>query len=578
MKWKNPPPKPTSMNLFDKFFLRIFLLPGPLFHKLNVNMDHLRAILVAKLTMDNRRPAAFQQMRKQTEKKELNQATLKTMLVSLVMGLLFLFSFGVGTDLTSKLTVFFSMFIFMMAATLITDFTSVLIDTRDNLIILPKPVNDATFVTARLLHIAIHINKLLIPMALPSLVAVIVIGGIKTILPFMLMVLLAAMLSIFLINAVYILILKIVKPSKFQSVISYLQIAFAIMIYGGYQLLPRMMEEAGLDNLRMSELRNILFYPPYWFAESCNSLINFTFETRNLYCLLFAIGIPMLSILVVVKYFAPAFNRKLSMISSSSDEVRKAVHEKTSGGFRLSWLEKLADKLTSDSIEYMGFLFTWKMMGRSRDFKMKVYPAFGYVLVMMAMMVFRSKTLSLTDFTDMSQHGKTMFLLVIYFSSFILITAMGQLTYSEKYKAAWLFSISPVDTPGKVISGAVKAVIACFYIPIVLIFSILGLAFVGPSILPNLLLGCFNILTISSLIAYFNVRDLPFTVSAQNASKGRTQMRNMLTMFVPLILGGIHYLIFDYTWAVVILAILAMIATWMVMDSIRNLSWAKIAG
>ena len=204
------------MNVFDKFFLRLFLLAGPLLQKMNVNMDHLKAILVAKLTMDNRRPAAFQQMRRSREKKELNQATLKTMFVSLVMGLMFLFSFALGNDITTQLTVFFSMFIFMLAATLITDFTSVLIDTRDNLIILPKPVNDATFVTARLLHIAIHINKLLLPLALPSLVAVIIIKGFGTIVPFILMILFATLLSIFLINAVYILILKITTPAKFQ--------------------------------------------------------------------------------------------------------------------------------------------------------------------------------------------------------------------------------------------------------------------------------------------------------------------------------------------------------------------------
>jgi hypothetical protein len=565
------------MNIFDRFFLKLFLLAGPLLQKLNVNMDHLQAILVAKLTMDNRRPAAFQQMRASTEKKELNKATLKTMFVSLVMGLLFLFSFALGDDLTLKLTVFFSMFIFMLAATLITDFTSVLIDSRDNLIILPKPVNDATFVTARLIHITIHINKMLIPMALPSLIALIVIRGAATILPFMLMLLLATLFSIFIINAVYILILKITKPSKFQSVISYLQIAFAVVIYGGYQLLPRMMEEAGLENLKISELQNIVYYPPYWFAAACNSLINLTFGESDLYNLALAIAVPLICIFIVVKYFAPPFNQKLSMINSSSEEVRKAVPGSNgTSGFGLSRIEKLAAKITGSSAEYMGFLFTWKMMGRSRDFKMKVYPAFGYVIVLLALMVFRSKTLAVSDLTEMSQQGKSVFLFVVYFSSFILITALGQLSYSEKYKAAWLFSIAPLETPGKVISGAVKSVIVCFYLPIVIFFSIVGLALAGPAILPNLILVCFNILTISSLIAYFTLRDLPFSVSAQNATKGRTFVKSMITMIIPLILGGIHWFIFDYLWAVAILAVLAVIASWMVMDSIRNLTWDKI--
>jgi len=539
-------------------------------------MDHLRAILVAKLTMDNRRPAAFQQMKMSKEKKELNHATLKTMFVSLIMGLFFLFSFAIGNDIITQLTFFFSMFIFMLAATLITDFTSVLIDTRDNLIILPKPVNDATFVTARLLHIAIHINKLLLPMALPSLIALVVIAGPATIIPFILMILFATMLSIFLVNAVYILILKITKPANFQSVISYFQIVFAVFIYGGYQLLPRMMADMGIENIKISTLHNIGFYPPYWFADACNSISTLTFESRNIYNLILAIGIPLVSIFVVVKYFAPAFTRNLSMITGTSEEVKtKLIRKNSETGFRLTWIEKLAKMLTSGSSEYMGFLFTWKMMGRSRDFKMKVYPGFGYMLVLFAMMMFQSKSPSLADFSEMTEKAKTIFIVILYFSSFIVLSAIAQLPFSEKYKAAWLFAITPVVKPGQLISGAVKSVIACFYIPVVLIFLVFSILLIGPGILPNLVFGCFNILAVSSFIAYLNLRVLPFSVSSQDVSKGRTN-RNFLTMLIPVFLGVIHWLIFDFTLAVVILAALSVIATWMIIDSIRNLNWAKI--
>lgn len=566
------------MNFFDKFFLRIFLFAGPALQKMGVNMQHLHAILVAKLTMDNRRPAAFQQMRATKEKKELNQATLKTMFVSLIMGLFFLMSFGIGNDITTKLTFFFSMFIFMLAATLISDFTSVLIDTRDNLIILPKPVNDVTFVTARLMHIAIHINKLLLPMALPSLVALIVLAGPAPIIPFILMVLLATMLSIFIVNAVYILILKITKPSNFQSAISYFQIAFAVLIYGGYQILPRMMAEMGIENMKVSELHNISYYPPYWFADACNSLSAFNFGYSHSISLLLAFGIPLASIFVVVKYFAPAFTSKLSMITGTSEEVKaKPLAVKNPGNFSLSWIEKLARFVTSNNSEYMGFLFTWKMMGRSRDFKMKVYPGFGYILVLIVMMFLQSKKISFSDFTQMTQHGKTILFVVIYASSLIFISALGQLPYSEKYKAAWIFFICPLDKPGKIMSGAVKAVMVSFYIPFVLIIGILGIAFGGPGLIPNLILGCFNILTIGSLIAYIFLKELPFTISLQNAPKGRMMSRNLITMIIPFCIGGIHWLLFDYFWAVIVLAVLSVVACWMVMDSIRNKGWSKQA-
>ena len=91
------------MNFFDKFFLKLFLYTSPLLQKLEIDIDQLKAILVAKLTMDNRRPAAFQQMRQSKEKKEINSATLKTMFVSLIMGLFFLMGFAIGDDMITKL-------------------------------------------------------------------------------------------------------------------------------------------------------------------------------------------------------------------------------------------------------------------------------------------------------------------------------------------------------------------------------------------------------------------------------------------------------------------------------------------
>jgi len=563
------------MNIFDRVFLRFFLLAMPLFRKLNVNPEQLKAILVAKLTMDNRRPAAFAQMRSR-EKKELNKATLKTMLGSLFMGLLFLVSFELGHDLVTRLTVFFSMFVFILAATLITDFTSVLIDVRDNLIILPKPVSDSTVVTARLMHIAIHINKMVLPMALPSLIAVIILNGIWAILPFMLILLLATLLSIFLINAVYILILRFTTPAKFQSIISYIQIGFAILIYGGYQLVPRMMENSVMVNTRMSQLHYIQLYPPYWFAEACNSLIVFDFGERQLMSLALSFLVPLLSIWIVVRYFAPAFNRKLAMINGSAVEMKSPAKDRAglepTGRTRV---ERLATMLTTRGSEYMGFVFTWKMMSRSRDFKMKVYPAFGYVVVLMVMMLMNKKTPGWAELHEMSGSAKTAFLFLVYFSSFILITALGQLTYSEKYKAAWIFSISPLQSPGPVICGAVKSVMSYFYIPVILFISLLGLVFGGIKLIPNLLLGAFNILAISSLIAYFTLRELPFSVPSANAAKSRTVIRSMMTMMIPAVFGIFQWIIFDYLWIVMIFAVLAVIATWMVLDSIKNRGWAQ---
>lgn len=282
-------------------------------------------ILKAKLTMDNRRPSTFEQMQKRKEQKELNKTSLQTMFGSLAIGSLLLISFAIGSDLTTKLTFFFTLFIFLLAATLISDFTSVLIDIKDNMIILPKPVNDATFVTSRLLHIAIHLNKILLPMLLPAIILFFIKGNRVVVIPFIFMAFIAALLSIFLINAIYILILKITTPEKFRSIISYIQIGLAIAIYGSYQLVPRLMEASVGRSLQVSQLKYIRLSPPFWFAETCKSFSVFSFGNMQLLSLALSIIIPLLSMLVVVKYLAPAFTQKLSMINSSAVEIASGL-------------------------------------------------------------------------------------------------------------------------------------------------------------------------------------------------------------------------------------------------------------
>jgi hypothetical protein len=171
--------------------------------------------------MDDRRPNSIHQTRQKKQVKPISFATLGLMLFSVILGSIFLVSFAVGNDDITKLTIYFSFYIFVLASTLISDFTSVLIDVRDNMIILPKPINDKTFVLARLLHIIIHVSKIVIPMSLPGMILVGVVHGAGGLFPFIFLILSATLFTIFLINAMYILILRVTTPQKFKSIISY---------------------------------------------------------------------------------------------------------------------------------------------------------------------------------------------------------------------------------------------------------------------------------------------------------------------------------------------------------------------
>jgi hypothetical protein len=320
------------MNIINQAFLKLALLPTPVYRKMGVDMKQLRSILHVKLTMDDRRAITMQQTSHRKSKKPITRATLFIMFMSALMGLALLFAFAVGSDRLTHLTFYFAFFFFMLASTLISDFTSVLIDPRDTFIILPKPVSDKTFLVARLLHIFIHICKIVLPLVLPGLIYIGINDGLLAAIVFLFVILLVTLFTIFVINAVYILILKITTPERFKAIISWFQIIFAISIYASYQIVPRLIGKYDMETFSFTSYSYIIYLPFYWFAAAWQMLYSFHASTTELVAALLGLIVPLVSIYVVVKYLAPSFNNKLAMINSSAGEEKsKGKRQKAKG-------------------------------------------------------------------------------------------------------------------------------------------------------------------------------------------------------------------------------------------------------
>lgn len=541
---------------------------------MGINTHHLEVILHAKLAMDDRRPNSFQQVQRRKNNKPISTATLGTMVLSAFMGLIFLVSFFVGNTYETKFTLYYSFYVAILASILIADFTSVLIDIRDNFIILPKPVTDETFVASRLLHIFIHVCKLVLPMIIPCAVYIVINIGVLALIPFLFVTLLATLFTIFLINACYILILKFTTPARFQSIISYIQIAFAVVFYASYQLVPRLINTTALSKYEISNYKGIMFLPTFWFGSAWQQLYSWDGGLRSWFCLALTIIVPLLSIWIVIKYFAPSFNQKLSMITGSTGEVSttdKKKKDSTSG-----YSKFLSRLFTKAGAERNAFLFSWKMMIRSRSFKMKVYPAIGYMIVIVIVFMIRGNSLSFADIIQQTDTGIISSLIIIYFSNLLLLSAITQITVYEKYKAAWIFFTTPIDKPGAIISGSIKAAIAQFFFPVALGIAIFLISLAGVSIIPNLLFGMANELVIISISAYLSLDKLPFSSPQEsNATGGRT-VRVFGVMILGLVIAIVHRLVYHITIVVIILTVLSLAAAWLLLNSMQNKTWLKI--
>ncbi|MDB5136439.1 MAG: hypothetical protein JWP37_3042, partial [Mucilaginibacter sp.] len=533
----------------------------------------LNEILRVKLLMDNRRPKAMFAARKNA-KNSGQQSPWLINFFTLLMG------FFIGLVLTlNKMpyvgeTFYFIIFMVLMALTLISDFTTVLIDTRDQFILLPRPVNDRTIAVSRILHISIYVLRLALLQGLPALVIVGFVDGIWAVPIFFIQILEATFLSIFMVNIIYLLLMKSVSPQRFKDIISYFQIGFSVLIFATYYLLPRMINISVLGNIDLLTHWWAYLLPPVWIA-ALNELLIHSGRSDTITSLLAIIGLtlPVVGLWFVAKVLAPGFNRRLSVIATSDGNNNSSTLIKKAGKFNL--IEKLSNLIAPDPVENAGFRITWKLAARTREFKMKVYPAFAYVPIYFIYFALNGKGDSISNRWDKLQTGHT-YVFLIYLSTFIMSAILMNISMSEKYKSAWVYYALPIGEPGKILSGMYKAIVTLYFLPYCLVLSIAIVIIWGPQAINDIILAFLVSLIYGILMALFMVKGLPFSkpvVAKQGGGKMITSL--MILAFI----GGIgfgHYFIMRWEIVIWICIIPALFINWVMFRYYKKQTWDNI--
>jgi ABC-2 type transport system permease protein len=557
----------------NKFFLYLVSLLNPLWRRLGVDVEQLRAILEVKLKMDDRRPSAYTQARQQ-KKKEIKNGSWGVIIMSFVMGIFYLYAFFIAKDHFLQMLIWFSLFMMMMSTTLIADFTSVLIDVKDNFVILPKPVNDKTVVVSRMMHIVIHISKIVVPMMLPVLVYLFIELGIISALWFVVLAFLLCIFSIFLINAVYLLALQLTTPEKFKEILNWIQMGLSVLLFGIVYLAPRVMKDVNLAEVKLADHTWLNLVPLTWFAGAWQAVTDGIYTPQFLIFIALSFIVPFVSLWLVIKIFAPSFNRKLAMLGGSgsdSDKPEKAPAVPVG----TPWYKRLARLFTSSSQERLSFELVWLVTGRSREFKLKVYPSLAYVVIYFIYFFFTGEHSTAGEKWKHLPETK-MFIFLIYSSSFAFITAISNLVYSDKYKSAWVYFAAPIESPGLLLMGAFKASLVKFFVPFYLLLSAFSLWVWGLKIMPDLVLGFFNVIVINLAFAFIYLRKLPFSAELNIKQSAGTFIKGMLILLVPGAIGVGHYFIAGYIWLVLIFGLMSFAALYLLYTKYRETGWEKL--
>ena len=560
----------------DKLLLRLVSLLMPALQKTGVDTKQLYEILKVKLLMDGRRPhAMFAGRRKAATANGKASSPIMVSLVTVLMGIflgvvLFLFKMPLVAQ-----TVYFSMFMVLMALTLITDFTSVLLDVRDQYILLPRPVNDRTLASSRILHISIYVFRLAFLQGLAGIVIVGFTDGLLAVPLFVLQIIQATFLSILLVNVVYLVMMKLISPQKFKDIISYIQIAFSVLIFGAYYLLPRLIDMSVLAKIDILHYTVSYFLPPVWIAAINEVLIHPSRATLlTSIAAIIGVTIPLAGLWLVASVLAPGFNKQLAIAATSDGNVNKPIAPGSVRKPKFNLIGRLANLVASDPVENAGFRITWKLAARIREFKIKVYPALVYVPI-----YFLYTTLSGKGNLDQRmykiQHYPA-YIILIYLSTFTISAILQNISFTEKYKPAWVYYALPITTPGKILSGMYKAIVTLYYLPYCLVIGAVSIAIWGPQVINDLILAFFIGLTYGILMALFMVKGLPFSKPVLvKQSGGRIATSLVITGFVGIVGFG-HYYLSKWETVIWILVPIAIALYCLMLYYYKRQTWENI--
>jgi ABC-2 type transport system permease protein len=529
----------------NKILLRLLRLFDGFWRRIDVNPDHLHTILEVKLKMDGRRKTAFNYHRS-AQKKEVKGQDIIAMISMFFLGTFSTFIIFYLDHSPSAIFLYLTLWMAILSLTLISDFTDVLIDVRDNFILLPRPIEGRTIAFSRILHILFYLVKLVIPFCISGFIGVgIKFGPLASVLLGFLIIL-SVLLTIFIVNILYLILLNVLSPSKFKEVINYFQIAFFALMFVGYQLLPRLIIMNGAAGSNFIDRFYFYPLPSTWLAniwgvfynESSNTAINYSLA-------LLGLAAPFLAIYLVATVLSKNFSQKVFSIAEGESTTSRTKNRRSKAG---AWMRYTGIWVCRNSAERSIYEFTWQLSGRSRDFKLRFYPS----IIMIPILFITTIILPMggEDDTSPNLYNSSFYLFGFYFSIFLLISALSVLPYAERYKASWFYRAYPIESPGRILTGSYKALLVKYFLPIYAIITVATVYLFGMRVLNDAFFALFALLTTVTGVAMLTNNILPFTKSWDEASRGGNIGFLLLSMMLASACAAIHYFISQYDWLV----------------------------
>lgn len=551
------------------FYLKILILFRPFFLRLDVNFEQLLAIVEVKLKMDNRRARFNQWNKKQSES---NSTFFLTLGLYFLMASAFSAFIYFSVSIIAIYSLIFAMMMFMLAMTLITDFSAVILDSNDNAVLLPRPIDDRTLLIARITHILMYLLSMMLALAIPFMVVTMFKYGVLAAISFLFISLLSLILIVFLTNIFYLVLMQFTSEERLRNVINTFQIILTFTFMGGYRLVGRLVNFDALMNGVDTKVQWWYFFvPPIWMGNSMNVIIKHEFDAIKFLFLFLTLTVPFMVVFLVNNVFSGIFNQKIAGmdIAKRQEKIPNKVAKK-------GLIETLSGIFTGTSMERGAFEFVWKITSRDRKFKLRIYPSLAYLLIYPIFMIGTGRGDG--SFVQQIEHLREstgIGIVVIYLCGTVLLTIRSQISQSEDFKAAWLYELAPIIKPGEILSGSMRAIMVKFLLPITIFLSLVLSIIWGVDLLDDLLFGMLTITNLDLLLSIGMSNELPFS-SEIKKNGGGSFIRNMAYVFITGIIGFIHYLMMQVPYVIGVFMVIQLALALFLFKKYREVAWEKV--
>ena len=171
-----------------------------------------------------------------------------------------------GTNYIFQMSLVFGMIIFIIMTSMISDFSTVLLDVRDKNILNTKPINGRTISAAKIMHVMIYMTVITGAfVAIPLLVSLVRHGIIFSIV-FFLDLVVTLLFVVVLTALIYLFVLRFFDGERLKDIINYVQIMLSVGVIVGYQIFIQSFNVIDFDIIYSFSWWHV-FIPPLWYGQ-----------------------------------------------------------------------------------------------------------------------------------------------------------------------------------------------------------------------------------------------------------------------------------------------------------------------